>query len=63
MKIYSTPPLLSPTIHRLLLVVYCTFEVGILNAPIGVLLGLDQGTGQATPVLEYCYLQTTVVPF
>ena len=63
MKFYSTPPLLSPTIHRLPLVVYHTFEVGVLDALIGVLLGLGQGTGQATPVLEYCYLQTTVVPF
>src|ERR1700679_1014538 len=63
MKFHSTPPPLSPTIHGLPLVMYRTFEVGVLDAPIGVLLDLGQGTGQATPVLEYCYLQTTVVPF
>src|ERR1700678_2030853 len=63
MKFHSTPPPLSPTIHELPLVVYYIFEVDVLDAPIGVLLGLGQGIGQAIPVLEFNYLQTTVVFF
>src|ERR1700678_859841 len=63
MKFHSTPPPPSPTIHELPLVVYHTFEVDVLDAPIDVLLGSGQGIGQAIPVLEFDYLQTTVVPF
>jgi hypothetical protein len=56
MKFHSTPPPLSPTIHELSLVVYHTFEVDILDAPIGVLLGLGQGIWQSIPVIEFNFL-------
>ena len=63
MIFHSTPPPLSRTIHGLPLVVYHTSEVDILGVPRGVLLGLGQGIGQATPTLQSHYLHTIVLPF